>query len=94
MNITKTISALSTAYDEKNWLNFVNSFKEIPVQSEILDAIPRDIRRVLINLLGLKESEEWIIKKLKALDNNSVLDLISSEVGIKAVKMYIITMPN
>ena len=94
MNLSKTIVNLANAYDETIWSNFSKCFPEVTVNTDNLGLLPKDILNVLIELLGIEQTKEWIRKKLNALDNNSAIELLSSDIGTKALKMFILSMPN
>ena len=54
----------------------------------------KDILNVLIALLGVEQTSVWINKKISDLDNNSVIELVNNDIGRKAVKMFVLSMPN
>lgn len=94
MNLTKTIIELANAYNEIIWYNYASCFKEVDVDRDELDVVPRDVLNVLIALLGVEQTSVWINKKISGLDNNSIIELINNDIGRKAVKMFILSMPN
>lgn len=94
MNLTKTIIELANAYNETMWHNYASCFKEVTVDRDGLDVVPRDILNVLIALLGVDQTSVWINKKISDLDNNSVIELVNNDIGRKAVKMFVLSMPN
>ncbi len=88
-----SIMELYNAYNDDLWKIYANSFKEVSEKIGDLDKIPQDILNVLVGLLGLEEANVWIKTEIKGLDNNIILDLIKTEVGIKALKMFLLSMP-
>jgi len=36
----------------------------------------------------------WVLEEIPALGNYSVINLVTNEAGIKAVRMFILAMPN
>ena len=94
MNLTEEIKKLAEAYNELLWNNFEKCFQPVEINDEILKIIPKDILNVLVTLLGIDETKVWVCRNLKALDNNTVQELVKSEIGVKALKMFILSMPN
>lgn len=90
MNITENILALANAYDEKLWKRFSGNF---PDSDTDIEGLPKDIANVLCVLIGKEETKEWIEFDLELLDGNSVLELLTTTTGMKAVKMFVLTLP-
>ncbi len=88
-----SIMELYNAYNDDLWKIYAKSFKEVSEKIGNLDKIPQDILNVLVGLLGLEEANVWIKTEIKELDNNIILDLIKTEIGIKALKMFLLSMP-
>ena len=88
------INFFANEYNEANWKKFSNCFKEYTDLDDCFEVIPKDIVNVLIGLLGVEESKEWIKKNLKQLDFMTVVELSKTEKGLNALKAFIMRMPN
>jgi hypothetical protein len=88
------IKQLADAYNAEMWNKFANCFKTIEVQDDILKKVPQDIVNVIVGLLGYEQAKRWVLEEIPDLDNCSVINLIVSETGVKAVKMFVLSMPN
>ncbi len=89
-----TIDLLANAYNEKLWSNFEQCFPRIKQKTSVMMGIPDDILAALVAILGENSIEQWLNTELKLLDNNKAIDLMKSEKDIKALKMFILSMPN
>ena len=94
MEMYETINKLAIAYNDVMWNKFANCFHKVEIQDNILVQIPADIVNVLVHILGYEETKNWVLKKISYLDNQSVIELVKNEKGIKAVKMFVLSMPN
>jgi len=90
----ETINNLTNIYNETMWNKFAKCFHDFETDDEILNKVPSDIVNVLVHILGYEQSKKWVAEKIPDLDYNTVIDLVKSEKGIKAVKMYVLSMPN
>lgn len=90
----KEISKLANAYNAEIWNNFVNCFKAVEVKDDILMKVPQDIVNVIVGLLGYEQAKKWVLEEIPDLGNYSVINLVTDEVGLNAVRMFILTMPN
>ncbi|OPZ90496.1 MAG: hypothetical protein BWY74_02308 [Firmicutes bacterium ADurb.Bin419] len=88
------INKLADAYNVEMWNNFANCFKVVEVQGDILKKVPQDIVNVIVGLLGYEQAKRWVLEEIPDLDNYSVINLVANETGIKAVRMFVLTMPN
>lgn len=89
---TDYIVSLAKAYDEVLWSDFVSCFPKVEVNDVILKGIPNDIVSVLVALMGNEEAKAWVCKPLERLDNQMVRDLVKSDTGLKATKMFVLSM--
>ena len=90
MNITKNIIELANAYNEKLWKQFSGLF---PNSNTEIEGLPKDITNVLCVLIGTEETKKWIKFDLELLDGNSISELVTTDIGTKAVKMFVLTLP-
>jgi len=91
---TITIDSLANAYNEKLWNNFAKCFPSINKKIDIMSGVPDDVVSVLVGILGESAIEQWLNSELKLLENSKAIDLLKSEKGIKALKMFLLSMPN
>jgi len=47
---------------------------------------------VLVGLLGIEQVKEWVCTPLERLDNQIIKELIKTDTGLKAAKMFILSM--
>ena len=73
-------------------VGFCNFFANIHISGNEFVGIPKDIARALIGLMGKEEAKLWILRPLERLDNNIMIDLVKTDLGIKAAKMFILSM--
>lgn len=88
------INRLADSYNAEIWNNFANCFKIVEVKDDILKKVPQDIINVIVELLRYEQAMRWVLEEIPALGNYSVINLVTNEAGIKAVRMFILTMPN
>lgn len=89
-----TIDSFANAYNEKMWNNFSMCFSVVTKKTDFMVGIPDDILAALVGILGENAIEQWLNSELKLLDDNKAIDLLKSEKGVKALKMFILSMPN
>lgn len=90
----KNVSTLASAYNEVYWNRFAEFFPKIKNQIDTQINIPNDIFSALVGILGESLIGEWLNKELELLDNNKAIDLLKSEKRRKALKIFILSMPN
>jgi uncharacterized protein (DUF2384 family) len=90
----RNVTALANAYNDVYWNRFAASFPKVKNETIKIANIPDDIFSALVGILGESFIEDWLNKELKLLDNNKAIDLLKSETGRKALKMFILSMPN
>lgn len=84
----------SNAYKDEFWNKFIKCFPRTVPQNKALSTIPEDVLASLIGLIGEEQIERWINCEIEDLDNIRPIDLIESEEGLKALKMFILSMPS
>ena len=89
--VTNLIDILVNEYDEKSWIEFVDCFGNYDVK---VDGVPQNIINVIVGLLGEDAGIEWLQKPLNQFNEKPVLDLLNDENGEKALKAFIMRMPN
>lgn len=92
--MAKEINELAKTYNDEMWNRFANCFKTIEVHDDILRKVPQDIVNAIVGLLGYEQAKKWVLEGIPDLDNYSVIDLIANGKGVKAVKMFVLSMPS
>lgn len=88
------VTRFATAFKEETWRNFSKCIPKINSRSNTLSSVPEDVVSALISLIGEEQASEWINSELEDLDNMKAIELIKSEEGLKALKMFILSMPS
>jgi len=88
------VKKISNAYKDEYWNNFSKCFPLTVPQNKALSSIPEDVLSSLIGIVGEEQTESWFNCEIEDLDNIKPIDLIESEEGLKALKMFILSMPN
>lgn len=77
-------------YNDDDWKDFVNCFNYADIS---IKGVPQDIINVIYSLIG-ENGEDWLNTPLHKFDGKTALDLLLSEKGEKALKAFIMRMPN
>ena len=77
-------------YNDDDWKDFVNCFEDADV---CIMGVPQDIINVIYSLIG-ENGEVWLNIPRHKFDGKTALDLLLSEKGEKALKAFIMRMPN
>lgn len=88
------VTRFAAAFNEETWNNFSKCFPRISSKSNTLTSLPEDVVSALIGLIGEEQVKEWINSELEDLDNMKGIELVKSEEGLKALKMFILSMPS
>ena len=89
---TDFIIKLAKAYTEELWSDFANLFPQVNTDDAVLKEMPNDVVNVLVGLLGIEQVKEWVCTPLERLDNQIIKELIKTDTGLKAAKMFILSM--
>ncbi len=77
-------------YNDDDWTDFANSFSSVDV---IIEGVPQDVINAVYSIIG-ENGDEWLKSPLRKFDGKTALDLLLSEKGEKALKAFIMRMPN
>ncbi len=77
-------------YNDIAWTDFANCFNNADIS---IKGVPQDIINVIYSLIG-DNRVAWLSTPLHQFDGKTALDLLSSEKGEKALKAFIMRMPN
>jgi len=92
--INEGVIKFANAYKDEYWNNFSKCFPLVNLKSEVLSKLPSDILSALIGIIGEEQVEKWVNYEFEELDNMKPIDLVRTDDGLKALKMYILSMPN
>ena len=81
-------------YDEVGWKQYSNNFNSIDIPDELKKILPEDVIKPLIFILGRECTYKWIHMKINSIDNRTPIELSNTINGLKALKAFIMRMPN
>lgn len=87
------IKFYANEYNDSNWRDFSKCFSSSNL-TDNFNGIPNDIINALAGLLGEDECKVWVRKKLDGMGSFSAVELSKTEEGLKALKSFIMRMPN
>lgn len=94
MNKDIGVNFFANEYNEKDWKDYCQGFKSIEIPISLSGILPEDVIRPLIYLLGYEYTNRWVNMRFEDLDNRTPIDLAKTMDGIKALKAYIMRIPN
>lgn len=77
-------------YNDDDWIGFASCFDKVDI---IIKGVPQDVLNVIYSIIG-GNCRDWLITPLEKFDGKTALDLLSSDKGEKALKAFIMRMPN
>ena len=78
-------------YSEKNWRNYSSCFVDVDTR---IDGVPQDIVNAVITILGETAGCKWLSTPLRKLNGKTAIELAQTDEGRKALKSYIMRLPN
>lgn len=93
-NTMGKVEFYSQDYNASNWEKFSSCFEELKDIEGEYNKIPSDILKVILGLLGESSGKNWCKKELNQLESKTVFDLVKSELGTRALKAFLMRMPN
>ena len=78
-------------YDETNWNEFSKCFKKADID---IPEIPQDIICAVLGILGKETGYMWLHTSLQKFGDKNALELLKTPKGEKALKAYIMRLPN
>jgi len=94
MVINNKIDFFAGIFNEVSWKKYCDNFLDTVVPLDLLEELPIDILQPLVYMLGDEYTYKWIKMEIKAIDNFTPIELSCSDKGIKALKAFIMRMPN
>ena len=83
------IDSLATQFKDETWNKFAKTVEPAELKVE---GIPQDIVNVLVFKIGF-EAKEWLKRHLTAFGGKTAKDLLATEKGTKALKLFILRIP-
>lgn len=85
------IKFFANEYEEDDWNTYVNCFDKLNIS---IEGIPQDIVNVVLTILGDDAGYRWIHTPLNKFNGKNALDLLKTSEGEKALKAFIMRLPN
>ena len=78
-------------YVEEDWKTYVKCFDTV---NTTIDGIPQDIVNAVLTVLGPVTGLSWLKSPLSTFNGKTVAELVLTEKGEKAIKAFIMRLPN
>lgn len=78
-------------YKEEEWNKYAKCFDKLNIY---IEGIPQDIVDVVLTILGSDVGYNWLYAPLHKFDGKNALDLLKTPKGERALKAYIMRLPN
>ena len=78
-------------YEEEAWNRYASCFEDVNIQ---IDGVPQEIVNVIFTILGDVTGYDWLHKPLHKFGGKSAVELLKTEKGEKALKAFIMRLPN
>lgn len=78
-------------YKEEKWNKFVSCFDELDIH---IEGVPQNVVNAVLTILGNDAGYNWLHTPLHKFNGRSALDLIKTPKGEKALKAFIMRLPN
>ncbi len=78
-------------YKEEEWNEYANCFNEVNMH---IEGVPQDIVNAVMTILGNDSGYNWLHTPLYKFDGRSALDLLETSKGERALKAFIMRLPN
>lgn len=78
-------------YKDEEWNKYIKCFDKLNISME---EVPQDIVDVVLTILGSDVGYNWLHTPLRKFDGKKALDLLKTPKGEKALKAYIMRLPN
>lgn len=85
------IDILSNEYMEDNWIAYSRSFEESDIH---IKGIPQDIINAVVAILGNEVGCHWLCSPFHNLGGENAIELLKTPKGERALKAYIMRLPN
>lgn len=78
-------------YNDEAWNRYASCFEDVNTK---IDGVPQEIVNAVCTILGDDMGQVWLHQPLHKFNGKSALELIRTEKGEKALKAFIMRLPN
>jgi len=78
-------------YEDESWNRYASCFEKLNTQ---IEGVPQDIVNAVLTILGETEGYDWLHTPLRKFEGKSAVELAKTEKGQKALKAFIMRLPN
>ncbi len=78
-------------YEEETWNRYASCFENVSTQ---IYGVPQEIVNAIFTILGDKVGYDWMYTPLHKFNGKSAVELLKTEKGEKALKAFIMRLPN
>ena len=78
-------------YKEEAWNRYASCFENVDTQ---VDGVPQEIVNAIFTIFGDTTGYDWLHTPLRKFNGKSAVELLKTEKGEKALKAFIMRMPN
>ena len=78
-------------YEEEKWNRYASCFEDANTQ---IDDVPQEILNAIFTILGDVDGCNWLHTPIHKFNGKSAVELLKTEKGEKALKAFIMRLPN
>lgn len=78
-------------YNQDNWSEYAQCFKQVDVS---IEGVSQDIVNAVCTILGMESGIEWLKTPFSLFEGKSAIELVKTKKGCKAIKAFIMRLPN
>lgn len=78
-------------YEAEAWNRYASCFEDVNTK---IEGVPQEIVNAVCTILGEVAGKDWLYQPLHKFNGKSALELIKTEKGEKALKAFIMRLPN
>lgn len=78
-------------YEEEAWNRYTSCFEDVDTQ---IEGVPQEIVNAVFTILGDVSGYDWLHTSLHNFNGKSAVELLKTEKGEKALKAFIMRLPN
>lgn len=85
------VDFFSREYNDEQWINYARCFEESNIH---IEEIPQDIVNAVVTILGDDVGYNWLHTSLHKFGGKNAVELLRTPKGERALKAYIMRLPN
>lgn len=85
------VDFFSNEYNEEQWNQYIKCFNESNIH---IEGVPQDIVNAVVTILGDEVGCKWLHTPLHKFNGQNALDLLKTSKGERALKAFIMRLPN